>query len=441
MNKKTRLVILLCCVVCFFVIAPVLVLYSEGYRLDLKKMAIVATGGIYVRTFPAADKVTIDYGIVEKPGLFANSIFVQSLLPESHTVSIQKSGYYDYFKTLPVKEKEVTKLENVLLFKKSLAFSTLESKITYFSISPNNQNIITASTGTSSTTFNYFSLNDPKTIKTFSILNSGTISDIKWSNDSSRALISIGDNFYYLFNTTSTKLIATRQLYLDKSSQEIYFSQEDPQTIFYLKNKTLYSEKANLSTPIIKNVAAFKLSGNNIEWMSTTGALSDSDTSGKLTGQAASTIFKLDLVKTYKLLSVAGNTYLQTNNALFLLNPDTKMFENFNVPISNYKITASGDGKNLIFWNDDKVYLYDVALNKFAELYSGSQISDLQWLNDSYIIFNNGDKIVISEIDYRGNINTVDISKPAEEIFFNYQDGKVYILTQNTLISSDKITP
>ena len=86
--------------------------------------------------------------------------------------------------------------------------------------------------------------------------------------------------------------------------------------------------------------------------MSTTGALSDSDTSGKLTGQAASTIFKLDLVKTYKLLSVAGNTYLQTNNALFLLNPDTKMFENFNVPISNYKITASGDGKNLIFWND-----------------------------------------------------------------------------------------
>ena len=109
--------------------------------------------------------------------------------------------------------------------------------------------------------------------------------------------------------------------------------------------------------PIIKNVAAFKLSGNNIEWMSTTGALSDSDTSGKLTGQAASTIFKLDLVKTYKLLSVAGNTYLQTNNALFLLNPDTKMFENFNVPISNYKITASGDGKNLIFWNYDKVYL------------------------------------------------------------------------------------
>ena len=123
------------------------------------------------------------------------------------------------------------------------------------------------------------------------------------------------------------------------------------------------------------------------------------------------------------------------------------------MPISNYKIVSAGDGKNIIFWNSDKIYLYDITLKKFIELFSGSQISNLQWLNDSYIIFNNGDKIIISEIDYRGSINTVtfpavaklpnntqvDITSP--KILFNYQDGKVYILTQNTLVSSDKITP
>ena len=62
-------------------------------------MKIVATGGIYVQTSPAADKITIDSKISDKPGLFSNgSIFVQSLLPKDHTVSIKKSGYYDYFK-------------------------------------------------------------------------------------------------------------------------------------------------------------------------------------------------------------------------------------------------------------------------------------------------------------------------------------------------------
>ncbi|MGD0577154.1 MAG: hypothetical protein ABSA74_03715, partial [Candidatus Staskawiczbacteria bacterium] len=75
MTKKTRLIILLSCVACFVIIAPILVAYSEGYRFDFEKDKIVATGGIYVRTFPAADKIIIDSDISEKPGLFLNYIF------------------------------------------------------------------------------------------------------------------------------------------------------------------------------------------------------------------------------------------------------------------------------------------------------------------------------------------------------------------------------
>ncbi|MCX6723390.1 MAG: hypothetical protein NT094_05015, partial [Candidatus Staskawiczbacteria bacterium] len=84
-----------------------------------------------------------------------------------------------------------------------------------------------------------------------------------------------------------------------------------------------------------------------------------------------------------------------------------------------------------------------------------------QWVNNSYIIFTEGDlpaqagKIIISEIDYRGNINTVTlpqtITLPSDpnitiniknpEIYFNQQEGKIYLMTNNTLLSSDKITP
>lgn len=127
MTKKTRLIILLVCMTGFFVIAPVLVLYSMGYRLDFEKMKITSTGGIYVKTFPTAEQIIIDSKIIEKPGIFSNSIFVQSLLPNNHTILVEKNGYYNYFKTLPVQEKQVTKLENVLLIKKniSLKFSKM----------------------------------------------------------------------------------------------------------------------------------------------------------------------------------------------------------------------------------------------------------------------------------------------------------------------------
>ena len=70
MTKKTRLIILLFCVVCFFIVAPILVAYSEGYRFDFEKMKIVATGGIYVRTFPSADKITIDSETFQKNPAF-----------------------------------------------------------------------------------------------------------------------------------------------------------------------------------------------------------------------------------------------------------------------------------------------------------------------------------------------------------------------------------
>ena len=117
MNSKTRLIILLLCVVCFFTASPIIVAYSMGYRFDFERMKIVATGGIYVRTFPTADSITIDSKIAVKPGIFSNSIFVQSLLPKNHSVLVQKTGYYDYLKTLPTEENQVTKLENILLFK------------------------------------------------------------------------------------------------------------------------------------------------------------------------------------------------------------------------------------------------------------------------------------------------------------------------------------
>jgi hypothetical protein len=48
-----------------------------GYRFDVEKMKISETGGIYVRTFPAADKITIDNSISQKPGIFGNSILAR----------------------------------------------------------------------------------------------------------------------------------------------------------------------------------------------------------------------------------------------------------------------------------------------------------------------------------------------------------------------------
>lgn len=445
MSKKTRLIILLICVMCFFVIAPVLVAYSVGYRFDFEKGKVVSTGGIYVRTFPAAELVIIDSKISTKPGIFSNAVFVQSLLPKEHTVSVTKDGYYDYFKTLQVKERAVTKLENITLFKKSLIFTTMGSA-NYMSIAPNNQNIITTVNSLNHITVNYFNLNSKDDSQKITIPEKGGVLEIKWSDDSNKAIVKTQTNsgiVYYIFENLGQAPIISRLAYLDSNSEQISFNPRDLEEIFYQENNILYSLKNNEPSIIIKGLVTYQISGNNILWLSTDGLLFTSDFAGKLLNEATEENITVSQSKTYKILNVSSKTFLKDGVSTFLLNPGTKAFEEFNGPEGNYEILNSPDNKNLILWNNDKIYVYSFSDEIYEELFSESKISNCQWLNNDYIIIAAENNIIISEIDYRGNINTVTlpIETKSPETYFVSQTGKLYILTDGSLLESEKITP
>jgi len=415
-----------------------------GYRFDFDKRKVVATGGIYVRTFPTAEQVSIDNNAPEKPGMFSDSVFVQSLLPKEHTVLIKKTGYYDYYKTLPVQENLASKLENVLLFKKDIAFSDISDKVDYFSIAPNNQNIITATAGTKGTTFNYFSLNNTAQKKTLLIAQAGQVSDIKWADNSNSILIEIKNSintFYFLFDTTLATPSATRLSYLDKNSTQISFNPQNNLALFFIKNNILYSAKGNSALPEVNNIIAYKISGANVIWLSTKGALNSSDFSGKILEELTKENIIINKTQNYQIDTVAGKTFVQSESTTSVLNSEKKLLESFEAPITNYKIITSPDNKNLIYWNSEKIYLYVVADKKFEQIFSGNAITSCQWFNNDYIVFNSGEKVIISEIDYRGNINAVTLPQTTTSMFFNTQENKIYILDQETLSVSEKLVP
>lgn len=366
MTRKTRLTLLILCVVLFVAFAPYIVLYSLGYRIDFKKEKIVATGGIYVRTFPAADQITIDSKISDKPGMFSNSIFVQSLMPKTHTVLVQKAGYFDYYKTLPVQENEVTKIENVLLFKKDISFATVTDA------------------------------------------------------------------------TTSPFLLATQQ---EK---------------YYIKNNNLYAQQAPSATPaptpkilpVIKNVLAFQSLNSGVLWLGTDGFLYRSDSAGKNPEKLSITALLINKKDTYKIIPAGETIFLNANGQFLVFNSKTKNFETFAKAITDAKI--SPDGKNMIYFSGKDLYIYPLVVSeekpKKEMLLHQAQnnISDAFWINNDYVIFAAGNQVLISEIDYRGNTNTVTLPAtglPNPKIYFSQQEGKLYILSGTALLSSEKITP
>jgi hypothetical protein len=342
-----------------------------GERFDFKKMKITETGGIYVRSFPAADQVTIDYGIKEKPGIFSNSIFVQSLLPDEHTVLVEKSDYYDYFKKIPVQEEEVTKLENILLFKKNIQYSLVADQ----TLSP-------------------FIAKDKFVIK--------------------------NNNLYYSNIKENSNLTAIQK-----------------------------------STPVIKKIVTFIIQNNNVVWLGLDGFLYKSDASNLATTPLKVTLTPIKIKKAgiYKIISDGGDTFVNNDGNLLWLNNKTNNLDNFYSPVKGADI--SPDGTEIIYYDDNNIYispLPNVPVAKNTIYKSADKINDCIWLNSSYIIFTSGNKIIISEIDYRGNINstvlaeTVTISPTQQikienpQIFFNQQEGKLYILTNKTLLVSEKIT-
>ena len=391
MTKRTRLTILFVCVICFLVVAPILVAYSMGYRFDVENMKITATGGIYVKTYPVADSVIVDSKIINKPGMFSNWVFVQSLLPNNHTVLVKKSEYYDYSKILSVQENQVTKLENVLLVKKNMQFQ--------------------------------------------------------------------------LTDATTQSPFVKQDRYIIKNSDLYYSSSPENSTLTVLQK----------TTPLLKKIAAFSLQNNSIIWIKTDGLLYKSDLTD-LTAQPVKmslTPIKITKAGVYKILTDSRNIFLDNNSSLLVLSSKTNDFENFYSPVTDAKISPNGE--NIIYCNDNNVFISAISATPALKntLYKSSEkIKNCQWVNNDNIIFTAGDKILISETDYRGNINAVTlptaitvpavkktetatsataIKQPVElpatviniknpEIYFDQQQGRLYVLTGKNMIVSEKIT-
>ena len=191
-RKKTRLIITIIYVVLFLIATPSIVLYSLGYRIDFEGRKIISTGGIYVRVLPSGADIIIN-SVKSKTGFFSNSVFVQNLSPKTHEVLIKKEGYYDYKKELLVKENEVTKLENVILFKKNIVFELLGEDIDYFSIAPDNNVLLVVKIEKNKINFEVTNLTNEQK-QSFSLVLpkkevKTTTLDLKWSDDSNKALL------------------------------------------------------------------------------------------------------------------------------------------------------------------------------------------------------------------------------------------------------------
>ncbi len=123
LNSKIRKAINIFLILSFFIISPLVILYTTGYRYDLKTGDISQTGVIGVDVKPNTAKVFLNNIEIKKK----IPIRVTNLAPDFYSIRIELDGYYTWLKDIDVKSKKSTFISNVWLYKKSIPSSVLNS--------------------------------------------------------------------------------------------------------------------------------------------------------------------------------------------------------------------------------------------------------------------------------------------------------------------------
>ena len=426
MTKKTRTILFLVCLVLFLLVAPAIVFYSQGYRVDLNPPAggkiITQTGGLFLKTLPKQVEIYLNEKLKKKTDFFFGSVLIENLLPGKYKVAVEKEGFYPWQKTLEIKEKEVVEAKNIVLFPENLEFNVLIDQVENFWFSSDEKGIVlkenSPAGGEDGWALKLYELD--KEIKSHLIeekdisLKDVDLLNLKFSEDSKKISLEVGVAEQIKYFTLS----------LEKTPP------------------ALTEEKAIL--PPIENVLTFEEIDNDIYYLDNFGNLFKNEE--KLT----EINFPVKQETKYALEIFQDFIFLIEGNDLYKLNSDSKSFEKFFEDIRMLKI--SPDSKKIVYFSNYEIwilFLKDTEENpakrageKLFLMRLSEKIEDIFWLNSDYLVFNVGNKIKITEIDARDRINIIELTEIKNpRIFWNKTDKRLYLLSEGNLYRSGIILP
>ena len=120
-NRAVRRIFFFTLVVIFFISAPIMIMYSIGYRYDWATKQILETGVISIDVYPTDAEVYLSDVKINKK----IPIRLTNRAPGTYNLRIEKVGYKKWEKNIDVKSKQTTYIKNVSLLRDTLPTSTL----------------------------------------------------------------------------------------------------------------------------------------------------------------------------------------------------------------------------------------------------------------------------------------------------------------------------
>lgn len=396
MNSKNRAILFFSFVALFFLAAPVLVFYSQGYRLNWppqnRQKLIVMTGGLFIKASPKQANIYINGNLAKKTDFFFGSSLVENLLPRTYAVKIQKDGYQTWTKDLPVQEKQVTEVKHIILFGQTISAEILEKNVIDFWPSPDSREIAILQPSTRGWQLNLYDVNQnvkSQLVGESDLSKTGAaIKSLKWANDSfslELAIATANQLKYFTINTQNpSSNPAAAAAPNSDSPTESLASATSGLTSYYIDQSGSVFKKEPLQ-------AALKLN----ETLLPTGK---------------------DLI--YKLWVYGQFVFARVGGDLYELAPKSNQFTKIFQDLASDVILSPDNGK-IAYSSDSEIWVMHIkdktdqpqknAGDKVFIARLSKQIANLAWFDSDYLIFSTGSSIKAAEIDDRGAINIANL--------------------------------
>lgn len=113
MKPGHRKILFFLFVTLFFVSAPLLVLYTAGYRYNVFNGQFVRTGVLSVSTTPRSANISLDGKQIKQTSPYV----IKQLVPGTYDVTLSREGYHDWNGEVEVTSGTTTLLQHILLFR------------------------------------------------------------------------------------------------------------------------------------------------------------------------------------------------------------------------------------------------------------------------------------------------------------------------------------
>lgn len=132
MKKQVRRSLFVIFLGAFLITAPMVVLYTAGYRYNFGTGQVVQTGILSVGSTPKGAEIVIN----EKSAGATTPALLKNVFPGDHEVAVQKDGYSSWTKTLAVESRATTFADDVVLFLDGTPALLRETGIRGVSVNP-----------------------------------------------------------------------------------------------------------------------------------------------------------------------------------------------------------------------------------------------------------------------------------------------------------------